>query len=81
MDSLISRCTGCPRASNTRTSRRVISATSPSSRYIKRRVTLSSASWSDARKFSPIPKPITIGLPERATTKREGSLRSITTVP
>ncbi len=80
-DSMTSRSTGRPSLSKIATLLRVISATSPSSKKIKRRVTGNSAIWSEAIKFSPNPKPITRGLPERATTTRLGSSLSMITVP
>ena len=50
-----------------------ISATSPSSRNTKRRVTGSSAATSEATKFSFSPMPITTGQPSRASTMRSRS--------
>ena len=49
------------------------SATSPSSRNMKRRVTGSSAATSEATKFSSTPSPSTTGQPTRATMIRSGS--------
>ena len=49
-----------------RTPSRRTSATSPSSRNMKRRVTGSSAATSEATKFSSSPRPMTTGQPSRA---------------
>ena len=62
-----------PSRSTTRTLLRRTSATSPSSRKMKRRVTGSSAATSDATKFSSSPRPMTTGQPSRASTSRSGS--------
>jgi hypothetical protein len=55
------------------------SATSPSSRNMKRRVTGSSAETSEATKFSSTPRPITTGQPSRARISRSGSFSLSTT--
>ncbi len=54
------------------TERRVISAISPSSRKIKRRVTGNSASWSRSDKVFRPYRVITSGLPERAASSVSG---------
>ena len=55
-----------------RTELRRISATSPSSRKMKRRVTGSSAATSEATKFSSTPSPMTTGQPSRARINAVG---------
>ena len=67
-----------PSLSRMRTLCARISATSPSSRNMKRRVTGSSAATSEATKFSSSPSPMTTGQPSRARMMRSGSC-SLTT--
>src|SRR4051812_23556559 len=59
------RSTTWPRASTMVTVFCVTSAQSPSSRWIMRRVTCSSAAVSEAAKFSPSPTPRSSGAPSR----------------
>jgi hypothetical protein len=58
----------------------VSSTTSPSSRKTTRRVCSSIAGMSDATKFSPSPRPRTMGVALLAATRRSGSVSERTTM-
>jgi hypothetical protein len=68
------RATGVPSKVVIVTFSGVTSTTSPSSRKTTRRVWSRSAGMSEAMKFSPSPRPRTIGVALFAATSRSGSL-------